>query len=300
MQSVTSVISDPRELPRLLDVLVGLPVDPPSLYFDLEGVNLGRLGSISLVLLHVVPRFTTYTIDIHMLGADAFSTKNNTGVSLKTIFENPDIPKGVFDIRNDSDALYSHYGICVNGIIDLQLLELATRDYSKDFLAGLAKCIESNTRLSGTAKKLWQLTKDTGKRLYDPQQGGRYEVFNERPLNRELLLYCRQDVELLPSLWELYSCKLRVPTNGFWRSMVKEATKDRIKLSQSARYDGQAKDKACGPWDSDNIEDAREDWNNDVLMCAVDDGMVLDQNDHWVDPPQKVCKSSVFTLVADV
>ncbi|KAJ5771461.1 uncharacterized protein N7511_003512 [Penicillium nucicola] len=292
-------MSDASELPPLLDVLIGLPVDPPSLYFDLEGVNLGRAGSISLLLLHVIPRFATYIIDIHALGAAAFSTENNTGTSLKTILENPDIPKGIFDIRNDSDALYSHYGIRVNGIIDLQLLELATRDYSKDFLAGLAKCIQNNKSLSDSAKKTWHLAKEIGKRLFDPQLGGRYEVFNERPLKPEILIYCRQDVELLPSLWELYSCKLRVPTNGFWRSMVKEATKDRIKLSRSAGYDGQAKSKACGPWDSYIIEDSREAWNDDVIMCGVNEGMVLDQNDHWADFPQKVCnKSSVFTLAA--
>jgi len=85
MQNDTSVISDAYDLPPLLDILVGLPVDPPSLYFDLEGVNLGRFGSISLVLLHVAPHFTTYIIDIHMLGAAAFSTKNNNGASLKNI-----------------------------------------------------------------------------------------------------------------------------------------------------------------------------------------------------------------------
>lgn len=219
---------------------------------------------------------------------------------MKIILESPDIPKGIFDIRNDSDALYSHYGIRVNGIIDLQLLELATRDDSKEYLAGLAKCIQSNTKLSDSAKKTWQLVKETGKRFFDPQIGGRYEVFNERPLKPEVLTYCRQDVDLLPSLWELYSCKLRVPTNGFWRTMVKEATEGRIKLSQSAGYDGQAKSKVCGPWDSYNIEDSREDWNNDVIMCGVNAGMVLDQFDHWVKPPQKFCKSSVFTLAAGI
>ncbi|CAI7597102.1 unnamed protein product [Penicillium pancosmium] len=292
MQSDTRVISDACELLPLLDSLIGLPVDPPSLYFDLEGVNLGRAGSISLLLLHVAPRSTTYIIDVHVLGAAVFSTRHNTRASLKIILESPDIPKGIFDIRNDSDALYSHYGI--------RLLELATRDDSKEYLAGLAKCIQSNKKLSDSAKKTWQLAKETGKRFFDPQIGGRYEVFNERPLKPEVLTYCRQDVDLLPSLWELYSCELRVPTNGFWRTMVKEATEDRIKLSQSAGYDGQAKSKVCGPWDSYNIEDSREDWNNDVIMCGVNAGMVLDQYDHWVKPPQKVCKSSVFTLAAGI
>lgn len=54
-----------------------------------------------------------------MLGADAFSIKNNSGTSLKSIIESPSIPKGFFNIRNDSDAVYSHDHIRVNSIIDL-------------------------------------------------------------------------------------------------------------------------------------------------------------------------------------
>lgn len=118
MQSDTSIISDLCELPPLLDVLAGLPVDPPSLYLGLKGADLGRLGSSSLLLLHVVPRLTAYIIDIHMLSADAFSTKNTTGASLKTIFESPHISKGVLIFR-------------ANGIIELRLLELATREITR-------------------------------------------------------------------------------------------------------------------------------------------------------------------------
>jgi exonuclease 3'-5' domain-containing protein 1 len=126
-------------------------------------------------------------------------------------------------------------------------------------------------------------------------------VFNERPLKAEILQYCRQDVELLPTLWEVYSCKLLVPSNGFWRSMVRQAIRERIKLSRSVHYDGQSKSKVCGPWDSYNIEDSIEDWNDDVMIWGVNAGMILDQDDQWVNPPQKqVLKSSVFTLVAVV
>lgn len=130
-QTGTTVVSSTHELLLLLDKLISLPVDPPSLYFDLEGIRLGRLGSISLVLLYVTPELMTYIIDIHILGGNAFSTTNSTGISLKRILENPKIPKVFFDIRNDSDALYSQYHICVDGIIDVQVLELATRNSSK-------------------------------------------------------------------------------------------------------------------------------------------------------------------------
>lgn len=296
-----TVVSTIRELFVLLDHLSSLPVDPPSLYFDLEGIRLGRLGSISLVLLYVGPQLMTYIIDVHILGRGAFFTTNCTGNSLKGILESPKIPKVFFDIRNDSDALYSQYRIYVNGIIDVQLLELATRNEAKELVAGLARCIEKDSTLSGVAKQLWQRTKEDGRRLYDPQKGGRYEVFNERPLKAEILQYCRQDVELLPTLWEVYSCKLRGPSDGAWRSMVSKATRERIKLSQSVSYDGQAKSKVCGPWDSYNIEHSISDWDNDVMMWGVNACMILNEDDYWVNLPQKqVVKSSVFTLVAVV
>ena len=77
-------------------------------------------------------------------------------------------PKVFFDIRNDSDALYSQYDICVDGIIDVQLLELAMRNSSKEFVAGLARCIEKDSTVSGDAKQIWQRAKESVSQLYDP------------------------------------------------------------------------------------------------------------------------------------
>jgi hypothetical protein len=39
--------------------------------------------------------------------SDAFSTAGTNGQTLKTILESETIPKVFFDVRNDSDALYS-------------------------------------------------------------------------------------------------------------------------------------------------------------------------------------------------
>jgi exonuclease 3'-5' domain-containing protein 1 len=298
-RSVTVFISSTTSLILLLDSLVNLPVDPPSLYFDLEGARLGRLGSLSLLVLYVAPQRTTYIIDVHSLGADTFTTENSDGNSLRAVLQSPTLPKVFFDIRNDSDALYSHYNISVNAIIDIQLLELATRDHSMAYVAGLAKCIKRDSTASAAVKLSWQRTKETVSRLYDPYKGGNFDVFNERPLKPEILRYCNQDVELLPSLWQVYSSKLRLPDMACWRQMVREAAKERIQLSQSKNYDGQAKSKVYGPWDPINIEESIENWNHDVMIWSVKAHMVLDEDDHWVYSSQEGARrSSVFTLVA--
>ena len=242
VDSVTSLI-------RLLDNFISLPVSPPSLYFDLEGIRLGRQGSISIISLYIAPMKKVYLIDIHRLGNTAFSTTNRSATSLKTVLESPTIPKVIFDIRSDSDALFSHFQISVNGIQDLQLMELATRRDVKDVVAGLAKCIENDGPISAAAKEEWQRTKEAAVQLFEPRKGGRYEIFNDRPIKPEIIEYCARDVALLPGLYNVYNAKLHLPGEAHWQTRVRKATKDRIKLSQSPSYDKQTTwQKIRSPW----------------------------------------------------
>lgn len=69
----------------------------------------------------------TYLIDIYVLGARAFSTTDASGNSMKSVLESDSIPKVFFDVRNDSDALYHHFNISLAGVVDLQVMEYATR-----------------------------------------------------------------------------------------------------------------------------------------------------------------------------
>jgi hypothetical protein len=89
----------------LLDNSISLLVDPPLLYVDLKVIRLGRLGLVSLVLLYIALELMTYNIDIHILGGDAFSTRNSTRSSLESILENPKIPK-VFLISATTGTRY--------------------------------------------------------------------------------------------------------------------------------------------------------------------------------------------------
>jgi hypothetical protein len=83
-------------------------------------------------------------------------------------------------------------------------MELGTREGPKDFLAGLDRCVEKDSTISATEKKTWELIKANGRRLFDPAFGGRYEIFNERPVPQAIAIYCAGDVTLLPDLFKVY------------------------------------------------------------------------------------------------
>lgn len=129
-----TLVSTVSQITALLDSLsVAAPPTPtPFLYLDIEGVNLSRHGSISIIELYYRPvshpeAAHTYLIDIHILGFLAFSTPSTEGVSLKSILESSKTPKVFFDVSTDSDALFAQFEIKLAGIIDLQLMELASR-----------------------------------------------------------------------------------------------------------------------------------------------------------------------------
>jgi exonuclease 3'-5' domain-containing protein 1 len=227
----------------LIDALADLPTSPPSLYVDVEGVNLSRHGSISILQLLVSPHNRTYLIDVHTLGDKAFSTAGGTGQTLKGILESDSIPKVFFDVRCDSNVLFTHFGINLAGIHDIQLMELATRFSSKKFVYGLSKCIDRDLSLNASEKQTWEGVKDKGRNLFAPERGGSYEVFNARPLSNDMLLYCIQDVQFMPKLWQHYDSRMTPQ----WAEKVQKATKERVDLSQTAAFNGDGKHMARGP-----------------------------------------------------
>ncbi len=210
------------------------------MFVDLEGVNLGRSGTIAIMQLLMPPSPVVYLVDVHQLEAKAFALTTADGTSLRTVLESPNIFKVFFDIRNDSDALHAHFDINVAGIIDLQVIEYATRNPRGKYVNGLAKCIEKDLPyIPG-----WSLTKANGRRLFAPEVGGKYEVFLERPMADEILKYCEQDVMLMPRLLSVYGGKLQVGIAAQLQGIVDE----RIWLSKTNTFDGQGRHMAVGPY----------------------------------------------------
>lgn len=177
----------------------------------------------------------------------AFTLANRSGTTLRSILESALIPKVFFDVRNDSDALYAHFNISLQGVHDIQLLEVATRPYSRDRVFGLKHCIQTDAQLSAGEKLLWKAKKETGRALFAAEKGGSYEVFNVRPIIPDIINYCTQDVELLPVLWDVYSHRI----NAKWLRRVQEETQKRVLMSKDESYDPHGEGKALSPWASE-------------------------------------------------
>lgn len=237
------VIDTTSSMAGVIDSLERLPISPPSLYIDLEGIYLCRHGSLSILQIYVLPTRKTYLIDVHILGASAFSTPGENGNTLKTILESSSIPKVFFDVRNDSDALYSLFQINLKCIHDLQLMELATRRGPRKYINGLARCIDRDAPLSDEERLSLVRVKNAGTKLFAPEKGGRYEVFNDRPLAKAIVDYCANDVQILPRLWNYYDRKM----NMTWRRRMLDESANRVTLSQTADFNGKGRHMSLAP-----------------------------------------------------
>ena len=248
-EHIIQVVDTQLGIVSLLQDLESLPTSPPSLYVDLEGVNLCRYGTISLLQLYVLPKSKVYIIDIHNLGGTAFDTESQ-GITLRSILECPDVPKALFDCRNDSDALYAHYKVDLKGIIDVQLLEVASRTHSKNRLTGLANLILRDCVMTNEQMRAAYDIKSKGRDLFAPECGGSYEVFNKRPLEKAIIEYCAQDVTCLPELWSVYTTRIADLEEYAeeWADAAAEETLKRIAESQSDGYSPYGSGKSWSPW----------------------------------------------------
>ncbi|PWW75914.1 hypothetical protein C7212DRAFT_280470 [Tuber magnatum] len=239
-------------LATMLRAISDIPNYPPSLYIDLEGETLGREGNIAIMQLHALPQNRTYVLDITTLGWGAFtSPENGKTKNLKTILESPSITKCLFDVRNDSDALFNLYDISLQGVQDIQVMNYAVREARNgvfrrgNLVMGLAKCIATDSGLGGDAlAEFWRKKREGGK-IFNPQLGGSYAVFSERPLREDVIEYCVGDVVHLPTLWRKYNGILE--GEGRLRNKVQSATLGRLEEAKRPYVPG-GKWKTYGPW----------------------------------------------------
>ncbi|KAK5734605.1 hypothetical protein LTR17_008826 [Elasticomyces elasticus] len=229
----------------LVDTLVSLKAASAPLYVDLEGVNLSRHGSISIIQIWLPLLQQAFLVDIHVLGTTAFDTTNSEGKTLRTILGSERIKKYFFDVRNDADALYALFNVRLAGVVDVQLLELASRRGPKHVVCGLAACIEHEHALPSSKLHDWQTTKTEVVKMFDPKLGGSYEVFNIRPLPQILIDYCVGDVKVLPTLSAIYDGRL----NYHWSEKARTETEKRLEESRGPSYKHKGKHKIFGPKD---------------------------------------------------
>ncbi|KAI1463614.1 ribonuclease H-like domain-containing protein [Daldinia caldariorum] len=237
MSSSTTSLTLISSLPNL-SVFLSSITPSTTLYLDFEGRDLSRNGTLTIITALVYPTNATSLIDIQTLGASAFTTSSVTGKTFKAILEDPLIPKCFWDVRNDADALWSHYHVRLAGVTDIQLLENASRKDDKTYLHGLATCIRRDVQVRNMVKRHWANTKKEVTALMDN------DVFSCRPLDDKMMQYCANDVVHLPALRETYSKRL----NSQWTRMVKDESARRVADACSPAYEPQSDTKKFGPW----------------------------------------------------
>jgi exonuclease 3'-5' domain-containing protein 1 len=110
----------------------------------------------------------------------------------------------------------------------------------------------------------WKIAKDKGERLFKGIHGGSYDVFNERPVSKDIVAYCVGDVVYLPVLREKYWTRQTVQ----WRDVVSDETKKRVAMSMELDYRPHDPDKAKVPW-SEAQNGMLDQWN--YVPCLLED-----------------------------
>ena len=133
----------------------------------------------------------------------------------------------------------------MNGVYDLQILELAVRHSLRrqtKFLNGLSRSIESYV----TPPVGWKAIKDAGKALFSPEKGGSYLVFEKRPLDPRISEYCAQDIFLLFDL-EAALRRSFGPWGLNWEGRITAASTARVARARSSVYEGAGRHRAIAP-----------------------------------------------------
>jgi exonuclease 3'-5' domain-containing protein 1 len=222
-----------------MEAFLSLITPSSSVYLDLEGKNLSREGTLTLLTVLLHPSNTVYIIDVLTLGPSAFTVGTPT---LKSVLEDATIPKYIWDCRNDADALKAHFNVGLGGVLDIQLLENATRWRPKTYLGGLGKAVEYDLRpyVARSVLEGWVKDKKDGSDAMETDQ------FSARPMRPETVRYCVGDVEMLPRLREVYMRKITPD----WLVKVKAESVRRVEEAHSAGYKPHGADKRIGPWRS--------------------------------------------------
>lgn len=213
------------------------------IFIGIEGVDLVRRGPVAIMQMLLPPDPMVYLIDVLVLGREAFTIGDENGNNLQSVLESTSVPKVFFDVRNHSDALFHHFQIKLQCVVDLQIIEFAIRDAPGRYLKGLVKCLAETSASLPLRSHDWYRKQEAGRRFFDPRKGGSHDVFLRRPLPEAIIEYCERDVLLLPSLLSIYTKRLK---KGI-AMQLPQITIGRVARTHTAKFNGQGRQITIGP-----------------------------------------------------
>ncbi len=100
-------------------------------------------GTLTILQMRIRSLKHTYVFDVLALGGKKmFETEGAEGQLLKKTLQSKEHIQLWWDIRQDSEALFHHYGILIGTRIDVQLMELTVRNHwQRNWLKSLASAV---------------------------------------------------------------------------------------------------------------------------------------------------------------
>lgn len=196
----SSFVDSPASVEQLLNNLSALTKLRQPLYVDCKFTTFKGKNRISLLILSALPQNHVYIIDVHSLGEATFTVTGTDGQTLRTILESATLPKVFYDVGFKAFMLRHQFGIHLQCVEDIQVMNWASLPALPDFsfLEALRQCIIRDNHIQPSKKREWYGIYHAARNLYSPVNGGSSEVFNERPLNEIISAYCAQCLEYLP------------------------------------------------------------------------------------------------------
>jgi exonuclease 3'-5' domain-containing protein 1 len=133
---------------------------------DLEGVDLGRTGTISVITI-ATNENEIFIFDITTLGEEAFKS------GLRRLLEDSRVKKIFYDLRKDCEALFQLYNIKVYGAQDCQIAYMMMpENRSRKYLFGLKNALTYSAAYLPPLPDNYESLKAEGVKYFDPRQGG--------------------------------------------------------------------------------------------------------------------------------
>ncbi|EWG38345.1 hypothetical protein FVEG_14873 [Fusarium verticillioides 7600] len=223
----------------------------PLLYIDIDPQGLGPKGELNLltIMLCYGPEYhrRLYLVDVHRLANQAFSSRGYYGASLRSILDSGSYQKVFFDVGYHSHILYNQYGIMLQGVSDLQLMENACRRNRRN-LQSFEPLVDS-LLVHGRNRRRWLVDKFNGQWSYKNCAGAPHGVFQQRPVATYIRLYCCRNIRFMPELYD----KIRRAIPKIME-LVAEVSQRRIEESQDDGYDPSESGRLRSPWTVEQIE----------------------------------------------
>ncbi|KAL9107304.1 MAG: hypothetical protein Q9227_007756 [Pyrenula ochraceoflavens] len=203
---------------------------------DHGNFKVGMPSFMTTIQLHFADFTKVYIIYVYRLNYSAFHTPGTKGgLTLRAILQDPKIIKVFFDVRQDSRGLWYEYGVTLNKVHDLQLLEHWYSEPDSRVKKGLDRLVqESPGQITQQQLEQWRHDKKAGGK-FPGREGGPsdWRDWYRVPLEHPTDVYSAQDVSVLPFLYESYKDAADIPE-------IQEATDQRV---NEARADRKGKGK---------------------------------------------------------